>query len=365
VTGLYWLSEETDADYWLNDKGAGLSTYAFFPTIDVGLAEPSYFGNTSTTETDAFGAYGQASYTINDNVKLTAGLRYSKDEKKSDILRKEFTQPSTSTFTKEADWSSTTWKLGADWYVTEDSMLYTSVSTGFKSGGFLQQLAAEPYDEEEVLAWEIGSKNRFFDNRLQANISAYYYEYTDMQLRTIRDLNSVVTNAGEAEIKGIEIELQARPTGALELGASFAYTDAEFTEYFDDDPQDGKDELLDLSGNRLARSPEYTVNLSASYTWDFAAGSLTPSVNYYWADEVFFSAYNRRDGDYQGSYHTTDARIIFNSASEKWYVALAAKHLEDDEVATEISLPEPTLGGTTNAQWHPPRTYTLSLGYYY
>ena len=363
ILGLYWLSEETDVEYWLNDQGEGLSTFPFFPTIDVGLDYPVYFGNASTTESDAFGTFGQASYNISEQLKLTAGLRYSKDEKETDVLRKAFFGPTSTTFTKKGDWDDVTWKLGADWFTSEGHMLYGSVSTGFKSGGFLQQEDAEPYDPENILAWEIGSKNRFLDNRLQANISAFFYDYTDMQLTTIRDVQRVTTNAGESEIKGIEIELVGRPTAALELSGSFAYTDAKFTEYFDTDPQDGTGEVLDLSGNRLPRSPEYTVNLSAAYTWDFNSGSLTSSATYYWSDEVYFSAYNRKDEDYQESYHRTDIRLAFNSADDSWYVALAAKNLEDDEIASQIQLSNPRLGGVDSAQWQAPRTYTLSLGY--
>ncbi|MFT7287866.1 MAG: iron complex outermembrane receptor protein [Halieaceae bacterium] len=363
VIGLYWLNEETDADYWLSDKGEGLSTFPFFPGIDVGLAEPAYFGNASTTETDSVGAFGQASYQISDAFKLTAGLRYSKDEKKSDIFRKGFTAPAGSNFIKEDDWSSVTWKLGADWFITEDSMLYASVSTGFKSGGFLQIEAADPYDEEEIIAWELGAKNRFFNNQLQANISAYFYEYTDMQLRTIRDLASIVSNAGEAEMKGVELELTARPSDALQLTANFAFTNAEFTDYFNDDPQVPGRELLDLSGNDLPRSPDTTVYLSAAYSWDLAAGSVTASANYYWSDEVYFSPFNRKDEDYQGSYHRTGARLVFNSASDAWYVAAAASDIEDNEVASQISLGDATLGGADTAQWQAPRTYTLTAGY--
>jgi iron complex outermembrane recepter protein len=362
ITGLYWLSEESDVDYWLNDQGAGLSNV--FPTIDVGLQYPTYFGNASSTDIDAFGAFGQASYSLSDKLKLTAGLRYSKDEKDSDIFRKSFLGRSGIQFSKDGDWDDVTWKVGAEWYVADESMLYASVSTGFKSGGFLQQANAEPYDPEEITAWEIGSKNRFFDNRLQANVSAYYYDYTDMQLTTIRNLQRVTTNAGESEVKGIELELVARPIAGLDLGGSFAYTDSEFTDYDDIDPQDPDAGVQDLSGNRLPRTPEFTVNLSAAYTWDFDMGSLTSSLVYYWSDEVFFTAYNRVD-DAQDSYHKTDARLAFNSADGSWYVALSAKNLEDDEIASQIQLASPQLGGVDAAQWQAPRTVDFTIGYYF
>jgi iron complex outermembrane receptor protein len=364
LVGLYYMNEETDADFWYTDMGEGLSTYPFFPTIDVGLPYETYFGNRSTTEVDSFGAFGQASYLISDDLKLTAGLRYSKDEKESDIFRKEFTAQEGVNFKKDDDWDHVTWKLGADWFVTEESMLYASVSTGFKSGGFLQTVGSEPYDEETVIAYEIGSKNRFFENRLQANVSAYYYEYDDMQLRTIRDLASVVQNAGEAEIKGIELELTGRPSDALELGANFAYTDAEFTDYFNDDPQIPGRELEDLSGNPLPRSPDFTVSLTAAYTWYLNFGSVTASTEYYWADEVYFDAF-KRDDYAQDSYHRTNARVIFNSANDTWYVAAAVTNIEDDEVASQIALGDATLRTVDNAQWQSPRTYTLTAGYYF
>jgi iron complex outermembrane receptor protein len=371
VTGLYWLSEESNVNYWLNDQGAGLSSLKhprfgvnIFPTIDVGLDDPAYFGNKSTIESDSLGAFVQTSYSITEDLKLTAGIRYSEDEKSADISRKAFSGQ-LEVFTNHDSWSKLTWKLGTDWQVTKDNMVYASVSTGFKSGGFLQIKDAESYDEEEILAWEFGSKNRFFDDRLQANITAYSYEYTDMQLRTIRDLNSVVTNAGESEIKGIELELLARPIDNLELSAALAYTNAKFVTYFDDDPLDEipKTSPLDLSGNDLARSPDSSVNLLAAYTWEFPSGSLRSSLNYYWSDDVYFSAYNRDALDFQESYHKTDASVTYYSADDIWHITLSAQNIGDVEVASQISSGDPSLGGINRAQWQTPRMYKLSVGY--
>jgi iron complex outermembrane receptor protein len=375
VAGVYWLAEESDVDYWLNDQGAGLSSLThpvyqsmiIFPSIDVGLDRPAYFGNHSSIESDSYGAFGQASYSVTDTLKVTAGLRYSEDEKRADINRKEFSKSAMEVFAKEDSWSKVTWKLGANWQVTDGSMLYASASTGFKSGGFLQQSDADSYDEEKILAWEIGSKNRFYNDRMQANLSAYYYDYTDMQLRTIRDLNSVVTNAGEADVKGIELEILARPIDGLELGAALAYTNAEFAVYLDDDPLDAipKSSPLDLSGNDLAHSPDYTANLSAAYTWQLPWGSLTSSVRYYWSDEVYFSAYNRADRDYQDSYQKTDVSLAFESSDDVWFATMAFQNLENAEVASNYSTGDPSLGGPDRVQWQAPQTVRLSLGYHF
>lgn len=365
LAGLYFLSEENDVQYWLNDQGTGLSVFPFAPKIDVGLDQLVYFGNDSTIDNTSMGAFAQASYNVSDSLKVTAGLRYSRDEKEADIARKEFLGQTLNQFEKKDSWTQLTWKAGVDWFVSDTSMAYFSASTGFKSGGFLQIETAPSYDEENVLAFELGSKNRFFDDRLQANVSAYYYQYTDMQLRTIRDLNSVVSNAGEAEIKGIELELVGRPMQGLLLSAELAYTNATFTDYFDDDPLDDipKDQLLDLSGNDLARSPDFTANIRAAYTWGLAAGELTASVSYFWSDEVFFSAYNRRaGGDFQDSYHKTNASLRFDSSNESWFVAVSARNLENAEVASQVTLTDSALGGANVAQWQEPQLIAVSAG---
>ncbi len=186
-----------------------------------------------------------------------------------------------------------------------------------------------------------------------------------MQLRTIRDLSSIVTNAGEAEIKGLEVELLARPLEGLDVGVALAWTDATFTDYQDDDPLDAipKSTPLDLSGNDLARSPDFTANLNVAYTWQLPWGSLTSSVNYYWSDEVYFSAYNSKDRDYQDSYHKTDVNVIFNSLDDVWYASLSVQNLENAELASSIQVEDATLGGVNRAQWQAPQTVRMSVGY--
>jgi len=249
--------------------------------------------------------------------------------------------------------------------VTDDSMLYASVSTGFKSGGFLQDPDSDSYDEENITAYEFGSKNRFLDGRLQANISAYYYDYEDMQLSTIVDNQLVTTNAGKADILGIDLELMARPIEALILSATLAHTRAKFVDYSADDPTVAgiTEEVLD--GNELARSPDWTFNLSAAYTADFALGSVTASANMFWSDEVYFSAFNRKDdaADYQGNYHTTDLRLQFDSADDAWHIALAVKNLENELISSN-GFARSSLGGPEAfVQWQAPRTYSVSAGY--
>jgi len=388
LAGVYWLEEETEADFWVFDDGRGLSSLVYtantlldagnppfglngfkvFQSVDTGLGFSAIGGNQSVIDSESLGAFAQIKYEINEDLKMTAGLRYSKDTKSADIRYKGFgdffNQPEVS-HKKSDSWESVTGKLGLDWYVTDDSMLYASVSTGFKSGGFLQDPDSDSYDEENITAYEFGSKNRFLEGRLQANISAYYYDYEDMQLSTIVDNQLVTTNAGKADILGIDLELMARPIEALILSATLAHTRAKFVDYSADDPTVAgiSEEVLD--GNELARSPDWTFNLSAAYTVDLALGSVTASANMFWSDEVYFSAFNRKDdaADYQGNYHTTDLRLQFDSADDAWHIALAVKNLENELIASN-GFARSSLGGPEAfVQWQAPRTYSVSAGY--
>ncbi len=390
LVGLYYLEEETDANYWLFDDGSGLSALVyndpflplqpgvpafflglpFFGTVDSGQGFDAVFGNDSTINSDSLGAFAQTTYDITESVSVTTGLRWSRDKKRADIRFKNFGNNllvPESSFSRGDSWEAVTWKLGLEWFVAGDNMLYATVSTGFKSGGFLQDPQAEPYNEENILALELGAKNRFFDDRLQANVSAYYYDYDDLQLSTILNNRLVTTNAGKADVLGIELELLARPSDALELSASFAHTRAKFVDYLADDPLIPGLAEVDLADNDLARSPDWTLNLSASYRMELAFGSLTASASTFWSDEVFFSAFNRLgdSSDYQGDYHTADLRLHFSNLDETWYISLAAKNLGDELVASNAN-PRTDLGGpAATIQWQAPRTWALSAGLYF
>ena len=106
-------------------------------------------------------------------------------------------------------WSKTTWKLGVIWDVADDRLLYLTASTGFRSGGFnFGQTNPNKlyYEPEDLHAIELGSKNLFNDGRVKLNLSAFYYDYEDLQVFQLINDAAYVQNAAEAEIKGIETE---------------------------------------------------------------------------------------------------------------------------------------------------------------
>jgi iron complex outermembrane receptor protein len=138
-----------------------------------------------------------------------------------------------------AEFEKLTWRLAADYQLTENNLFYGSISTGFRSGGFnsgQNQAALTPtFKPEEVTAFEVGSKNRFLDNTLQLNVAAFFNQYDSLQeQRQIPAGNttlSIIENSGKAEATGAEIEAIWRPIDDLTLNLSLSVLDATYTDY--------------------------------------------------------------------------------------------------------------------------------------
>jgi iron complex outermembrane recepter protein len=132
-----------------------------------------------------------------------------------------------------------TWRLAADYQLTDDNLLYASASTGFRSGGFnsgQNQAALTPtFDPETVTAFEVGSKNRFADNTVQLNLALFYNKYKGLQEQRQVPAGattlSIIENSGRARSYGAELEAIWQPTDELQIGATFAYLNAKYTQY--------------------------------------------------------------------------------------------------------------------------------------
>jgi iron complex outermembrane receptor protein len=166
-------------------------------------------------------------------------------------------------------------RLAYDW--TEDLMTYVTWSRGYQAGGFNPRpaggaaLAAttQPFESEDLFSWEVGTKSRFFDNRLQANIAAYYNQFKDQQVTTFvpaGGTTTVVQNAGRSRIRGYEIELQAAPLDGLLLMLSHAYTNFDYAEFLSFDIGTGT--LVDVSDLRTrGHLPTRKYSGVAQYTF--------------------------------------------------------------------------------------------------
>lgn len=189
----------------------------------------------STQKTRSIAGFGQATYEILPDLRLTLGGRYTSDRRSVSAYNvlpapagRQPTARAKKTFNKF------TYRIGLDYKITPDIMLYAAHVTGFKSGLFNTVDPTQPAIEpEEIKSYEIGIKSQLLDNRLQINASAFKYDYKDLQTSKVV-LGSIVTvNAASAEIKGFDIDVTAVPIEGLNIQAGLSYLDTEFTRFPD------------------------------------------------------------------------------------------------------------------------------------
>ncbi len=355
--------------------------------MDMGIPIPIIMDRFSTLETDGFAVYSTVNYAMTDRLSMTAGIRYTKEKKK--IIRDNVLLAEISTFYGMPDpywveaqsrvdedndtWSSITPKLGIDYRLTDDIFLYASITQGYKGGGYDGDAnddteESPAYDEETIMSYEVGAKTEWLASRLRINTSLYYYDYSDMQIKSYTEdaagWHNYIDNAGKSTIYGAELEIMARPLPGLSLGSSFAYIHGEYDEYMGMDVTETN--LVDMSGNTLAMAPERMINCFISYTIPVKNyGFINLYGDYNWKDEVYGDARNTEKFKID-SYALMNAQISYETADGRWHFDLYGKNLADKIYHTsnsEFPVPYAT-EDTVFVNWNSDRrTFGVRVGY--
>ena len=218
-----------------------------------------YFVTRTPYELDSSALFGEAYWDVSDTVRLTAGIRYTEDTKDTDsvpvlLFVREGEggvvgapgHPETGAASirpQTAEFDEWTGRLVLDWSPRDNTLIYTSVATGYKSGGFnspddpTDSATFSPYEPETVTSFEIGTKNLFYDGRFQFNATAFYYDYKDYQVSFVEQFSARNTNI-DAEVRGLEIEMMVEPIDNLLLGANIGLLDSEILNGSSIDPFD-------------------------------------------------------------------------------------------------------------------------------
>jgi iron complex outermembrane recepter protein len=316
-------------------------------------------------DVQSMAAFGQATWHVTDAVRVTGGLRYTKDDKSEDNTRAYRTLNGITTLTVaqyEHDWESWDWTFGADWFPVENTMLYAKVGTGFKSGGFndplLQGLADPVFKPEKMLAYQAGQKSRFLGGTLQVNSEAFYYDYSDLQINQLIGATNITSNAADARIMGVETEIVALPADNLHVSLGVGYLDSEFGTFHTFDVVTGQ--IADVSGSPLAKAPEWSVNAGMGY--DFVLANqwrITPSVNFTYRSSNKLRIFND-PGTTQPAWTRTDVSVDIKSPNETLGVQLFANNLEDEVVWTNGGV---NAAGVRVLNARPPLMYGVRLRY--
>lgn len=294
VVGGYYMKDTTTSDS-AYDILRILRPLFITPENPTGVSPENsviYLGYPYTQKTDSYAIFGQADYELAPGLILTAGLRWSADEKSMDYstiaegVLPVFSYQADKTF---SDWSG---KIGLKYDLTDTTNIYASYSRGYKSGGFFggnadspEQIA--PYENETVNAYEIGSKSDLWDNRLRMNLSGFYYDYQDIQAYSTVERNGltvqVLDNAAGAEMYGAEAEFTVMPIENLDLSLGLAWLHAEYGEY--------NSLGDDYSGNQMPQAPEYSLTSRAAYAIHTKTGVvITPSIDVSYRSKVYFDS---------------------------------------------------------------------------
>jgi iron complex outermembrane recepter protein len=294
--------------------------------------------------------FGQGSFGITDDLKLEAGVRYTRDYKRrtgslnygSGVLLQD----------AAADSSKTTYHAGLDWQMTAANLLYAKVDTGYKAGGFTD---AAPYAPESIKAYEMGSKSRLLGNTVQLNVAGFYYDYTNQQISQFINGQTYIRNAGKSQIYGLEIEGSALLTREDRLDGYIGYLHAKFTDFL----LASGGTNVQLAGNRPPQSPRLSLNAGYQHRFALPNGAgLTGRVQTHFETTSYLTVNNYPD-DRQGSYTRTDAMLTYGSQNDKWTVEAYGRNLENKAVI--INAQENGLWSTYNYQFAEPRTYGMQV----
>jgi iron complex outermembrane recepter protein len=343
--------------------------------------------NSNPVKSTSYAFFGQGTYEVIPSLRLTAGARYSNDEKSRDGLLSVGPFPSpplpfkSLNFTKAAQSASSkvTWRAGLDYDINDTSLLYAVVSTGYKAGGFNDGCEAGRvvngigcpiptppaelyYKPEELRSYELGLKTGLFDNQVRLNASVFHYDYTNLQLLT-KD-NSVggtarFANAPKAKINGVELEAMAL-FGKHGFDVSATYLDAKYGNYF---PVSG----VNFKGLALDRSPKFTLVSGYRFTQPVGEGNIVFSMRTRYTSAYYLGDFNNAFQFRQSGFMKNDASLTYNAAEDRFYISAFVRNIEDKVEVTAIE-PGPVdvtgiLKGSVSGG--APRTFGLRVGIKY
>jgi len=339
ILGAYYFREKLHADSNADLLGELTFAQGALPLL-----------TRATRKNDAYALFGQATYAVMPSLRFTLGGRYTVDKVRvthqADLVPGFFDRDipdgapvSLVPFARLKDtFKSFTWRISADYDLAPDVLAYASIDRGFKAGGFnigLITSVAErtQVDPEYLTSYEIGLKSTLFDRKLRLNLSAFYYDYTDLQVLSVnRQAGSTVPtlgldNAADATIKGIELEATAVPTDWLDLGFNMGLLDAKYRNYTSGaiDPVTGQPR--DFSGNRLPGAPKLTVSTYGQVTIPVGRFETRWRAEYNYTGKKY---YNNAQSDLISSgsgYGLINLRATLADPDKGWELAAWAKNV--------------------------------------
>ena len=349
IAGLYYQSSE-------------LSNLTQIPTnlAEAGIGAPPFsVVRLFDQDSETFAAFAQGTWNISDTLRLTAGLRFSREEKDIDqsLYTADFltltANPALApvaggvlgafehAYSESRSEDHVSPSLNLQYDVSDEIMVYASVSQGFKGGGFNEaessgDIGQFEYEDEEANSLELGGKMTLLDGAAELNGALFYTEYDDRQVSAFEGTNFVVGNAAASTTQGLELDGRWAATDNLTLSASMSYLESEFDDFADAacTAEQTRNSVgpctQDLSGQETEFAPKWSYNISAEYITEVSASmDLRFQVDANYSDDYFF-AQDLDTLESQDSYTKINARIGLGGNDGGWEFALIGKNLTDE-----------------------------------
>ena len=292
--------------------------------------------------------FGQATYSVTPALRLTAGLRTTSDEKSRDgrttNLAATFNAPSLVNKAK-VSYNQSTWKLGADYDLARNVLVYANVATGYKAGGYFDGSNAagnNTYRPELLTSMEAGIKGRFLDNRLRLSAAVFSYDYKDLQISYVainplsNTIGTITTNAAKAKNTGLELEAKMAVSDSGTVNVALGLLNAKYGDFVFPVIA-GRPVAINLAGQQLDKAPNATLTLGYTHDWTLADGAAVTayvgtrySASYQLSNFAVVTPIQYT----QPSFTRTDINVTYTAPRDKWYVQGYAKNLENRNVAT-------------------------------
>lgn len=364
IAGLYQYHENylQTVNWYLAGPGNDDMSRAFLNPINLFTGKPaqanpskSFYAGSGNLTTNSYAAFGQMDYQIMARVKITAGMRYSQDEKTGDeTFRLVYWNPTqfvaacgggcgpftpavdvTSTVagagdgsgtlarTSSGTWRGLTGRLAIDYLSEHGDLYYASYSRGLKSGGF--NLGAyskgSEVDKETLDAFEIGTKMRPAPD-LIVNLAGFFYLYDNAQVPLFVNEGGVSVqnffNIPQSQSKGVELETVWYATKWLELSGTYAFTDARITKtntlYVDDNSPSSAP--VSINGDRLPQTAEHQVAVSALADIPIDYGSLYFATSFIYRSPVYYGVFTTPNYHAPG-WNQVDLRLTWVNPARK------------------------------------------------